>query len=206
MQRVTALDGIGGCCAAPSSMPCSNDQPSASPHHRFGWLPAVAQPARPGSASWSARRCCGGRWTATAPSGLYASRSVCALGCRRWTSSSGSSNPVKSPWRMRNGCSTPWKRGCDPAEARRLRRRRCGQGLARVAATRMLATYRRYVSPLLGRHCRFHPTCSRYALEAIDRHGAWRGAWLAARRLSRCHPFHPGGVDPVPPADSGRAR
>ncbi|MDE0053417.1 MAG: membrane protein insertion efficiency factor YidD [Gammaproteobacteria bacterium] len=61
--------------------------------------------------------------------------------------------------------------------------------------------YRRYISPSLGRHCRFHPTCSRYAVEALARHGALRGSVLALRRLSRCHPFHPGGLDPVPPAE-----
>jgi uncharacterized protein len=62
----------------------------------------------------------------------------------------------------------------------------------------LLTGYRRFVSPLLGQRCRFYPSCSAYALEAVQVHGALRGSWLAVRRLSRCHPFHPGGLDPVP--------
>ena len=58
--------------------------------------------------------------------------------------------------------------------------------------------YQRFISPALPPSCRFTPSCSAYAVEAISRHGAIRGSWLAARRLVRCHPFHPGGVDPVP--------
>jgi putative membrane protein insertion efficiency factor len=58
--------------------------------------------------------------------------------------------------------------------------------------------YQIMVSPLLPPSCRFTPSCSQYALEAIARYGAFRGSWLAARRLARCHPFHPGGFDPVP--------
>jgi putative membrane protein insertion efficiency factor len=60
--------------------------------------------------------------------------------------------------------------------------------------------YRYAISPWLGMHCRFHPTCSCYALEALEVHGPWRGGVLALRRLLRCHPWHAGGLDPVPPA------
>jgi len=58
--------------------------------------------------------------------------------------------------------------------------------------------YQRAVSPLLPPSCRFHPSCSAYAIEALEKHGAARGSWLTARRLCRCHPLHPGGYDPVP--------
>ena len=66
----------------------------------------------------------------------------------------------------------------------------------------VLRVYRLYVSPAIGCHCRFHPTCSSYAMLAIQRHGPWRGSLLALKRVLRCHPLHPGGVDPVPHADS----
>ena len=62
----------------------------------------------------------------------------------------------------------------------------------------LLRFYRYAVSPMLGRNCRFHPTCSEYAIEAIQRHGALRGGWMAAKRVGRCHPFNSGGYDPVP--------
>jgi len=58
--------------------------------------------------------------------------------------------------------------------------------------------YRYVLSPFIGQHCRFTPTCSEYAIEAIALHGAVKGSWYALRRLSRCHPFCTGGVDPVP--------
>lgn len=69
----------------------------------------------------------------------------------------------------------------------------------RAVVKGLIRLYQYLVSPLLGSRCRFHPTCSQYAIEAIDQHGLMRGSWMAARRLARCHPWHPGGVDPVPP-------
>jgi putative membrane protein insertion efficiency factor len=67
----------------------------------------------------------------------------------------------------------------------------------------LVAAYRRWLSPLVGPRCRFTPSCSAYAEEALRRHGALAGGWLAVRRLGRCHPLHPGGHDPVPPASGG---
>jgi putative membrane protein insertion efficiency factor len=60
--------------------------------------------------------------------------------------------------------------------------------------------YQRFISPLLGPRCRFYPSCSAYAVESLRTHGAARGSWLALRRLLRCHPWNPGGLDPVPPS------
>jgi putative membrane protein insertion efficiency factor len=68
----------------------------------------------------------------------------------------------------------------------------------RYVATLLIRIYQWTVSPLLGPTCRFHPSCSNYALEAINRFGMLRGGWLTVRRLGRCHPWHPGGFDPVP--------
>jgi uncharacterized protein len=64
----------------------------------------------------------------------------------------------------------------------------------------LITAYRYLVGPFLGPSCRFYPTCSAYASEAIATHGAMRGTWLAVKRIAKCHPWHPGGIDPVPPA------
>ena len=62
----------------------------------------------------------------------------------------------------------------------------------------LLRAYQLLISPLLGPRCRFYPSCSQYAIEAVQLHGSLRGSWLGLRRLLRCHPWHPGGYDPVP--------
>lgn len=62
----------------------------------------------------------------------------------------------------------------------------------------LIRAYQLTLSPYIGQHCRFTPSCSRYATEAIEVHGPWRGSWLAAKRIGRCHPFCEGGLDPVP--------
>jgi putative membrane protein insertion efficiency factor len=61
----------------------------------------------------------------------------------------------------------------------------------------ILRIYKRWISPMLPSACRFHPTCSEYTMDAVQKHGAWRGMWMGIRRLLRCHPFHEGGFDPV---------
>ena len=70
--------------------------------------------------------------------------------------------------------------------------------MIRHALILLVRVYQRLVSPLLPPSCRFHPSCSAYAAGALERHGALRGGWLVVRRLLRCHPWHPGGYDPVP--------
>ena len=67
-----------------------------------------------------------------------------------------------------------------------------------MALVHLIRGYRYLISPLLGQNCRFHPTCSAYAIEAIQSHGAARGVYLTAKRILKCHPWHPGGYDPVP--------
>ncbi|PSB11517.1 membrane protein insertion efficiency factor YidD [Pleurocapsa sp. CCALA 161] len=70
----------------------------------------------------------------------------------------------------------------------------------------VIAAYRQFISPLFPPSCRFQPTCSQYALEAIATHGTIKGSWLAIQRILRCHPFHPGGYDPVPCDDKNTDR
>lgn len=72
-------------------------------------------------------------------------------------------------------------------------------GCPRLVFIGVLSVYRKIISPLYGPVCRFFPSCSAYALEAITVHGAVKGSWLSAKRLVRCHPWNLGGVDPVPP-------
>jgi len=69
----------------------------------------------------------------------------------------------------------------------------------------VLKVYRAVISPLYGQVCRYHPSCSAYALESVERHGAVRGSWLTIRRVGRCHPWAAGGYDPVPTEFSWRA-
>jgi len=68
----------------------------------------------------------------------------------------------------------------------------------------LVRLYQWLISPLLGPRCRFHPTCSHYAIEALERHGLLRGLYLTLRRIGRCHPWHPGGFDPVPEPSSDK--
>lgn len=70
----------------------------------------------------------------------------------------------------------------------------------------LIKLYQWTLSGIFGPQCRFYPSCSSYCVEALEKHGALKGAWLGVRRISRCHPWHPGGYDPVPPAYKKRER
>lgn len=80
--------------------------------------------------------------------------------------------------------------------------------MSRRAAVKVLKApivfYRKFISPLKPPLCRFYPSCSQYALEALEVHGAFKGSWLAVKRICKCHPFHRGGYDPVPAPRSGK--
>ena len=69
---------------------------------------------------------------------------------------------------------------------------------AQTATIAIIRAYQKVLSPFLGRNCRYYPTCSQYTLEAVEIHGAAHGSWLGIRRIGRCHPWHEGGLDPVP--------
>lgn len=73
----------------------------------------------------------------------------------------------------------------------------------RILLITLIRFYQLAISPLLGPRCRFYPSCSAYAIEALKRHGPLYGSWLTLRRLVRCHPLNEGGVDPVPPTRHG---
>lgn len=75
-----------------------------------------------------------------------------------------------------------------------------GLGLYRLPVL-VIKAYKMCVSPYLGRNCRFVPSCSSYAIESLERFGCIRGSWLSVKRICKCHPFHPGGLDPVPDHD-----
>lgn len=71
-------------------------------------------------------------------------------------------------------------------------------GAMQSLVVRLIRLYQRFISPLLGSNCRFLPTCSHYTLEAVEKYGVLNGGWLGIKRIARCHPWNPGGFDPVP--------
>jgi putative membrane protein insertion efficiency factor len=81
-----------------------------------------------------------------------------------------------------------------------------GVGLGARLVMLLIRAYQIVLSPILGGSCRFHPSCSRYGMEAVEVHGALRGTWMAAKRIGRCHPWNEGGFDPVPPLSHDRTQ
>ena len=71
-------------------------------------------------------------------------------------------------------------------------------GMMQAATLALIRFYQRFLSPLLGSNCRYYPTCSHYTYQAIEKYGVHKGGWMGMRRIARCHPWHPGGFDPVP--------
>ena len=86
-----------------------------------------------------------------------------------------------------------------------MRSRRLAARVVAVPFIGLIRLYRLAVSPWLGGNCRFQPSCSAYAIEALERHGVLHGSWLALRRIGRCHPWARAGHDPVPPRQTGKA-
>ncbi len=91
------------------------------------------------------------------------------------------------------------------AKSRQFRLAAKVKALPVAMLTLLLDCYRLAISPLLGQHCRFHPSCSCYARDALQMHGLTAGLYLALRRILRCHPWHAGGIDPVPVAPQGQS-
>lgn len=108
------------------------------------------------------------------------------------------SRPAPGPGTTREDGATCDPPNADPAVCARASAPRPTPNLGQRAATALLHGYKRWISPLLGQHCRFHPTCSVYMREAIERHGVLRGTLLGTFRLLRCQPLCEGGIDPVP--------
>ena len=105
------------------------------------------------------------------------------------------------PFRFANvGRQPPLVAPSAPSQSTRMVR------IARAVTTRallgLIRLYQLTLSPLVGGQCRFHPTCSHYAMQALTNQGVFKGSWLALKRLAKCHPFHPGGVD-LPPEPNG---
>lgn len=90
------------------------------------------------------------------------------------------------------------RRGLRPRLAPSTTVREINEAMVKGVFLGGIRAYQRMISPLLGQNCRYYPSCSQYAYEAINRYGVLRGGWMAVARLSRCHPFHSGGYDPVP--------
>ncbi|HHO68329.1 MAG TPA: membrane protein insertion efficiency factor YidD [Gammaproteobacteria bacterium] len=124
-------------------------------------------------------------WPATGSSG--SSGSVSGTARRDWIPSTWSSSGAPASPRAATGS---WSSRCNTTGRRSRTMRRL--------MLLMISGYRVLLSPLLGNNCRYYPTCSCYAHTAIERFGVLKGGWLALRRIGRCHPWHEGGVDPVP--------
>jgi putative membrane protein insertion efficiency factor len=131
-----------------------------------------------------------------APVGELSPGTDCVEGCEPFTGYAGTNSPVK----VISSCWVDHPPGPVPGRNWNARSANSSRRWLTRGLQLPIRIYRHFVSPLLGPHCRFHPSCSTYALEALERHGPLRGGWLALGRLVRCGPWTPGGHDPVPPA------